>query len=62
MNTEMLDIIMFIGKLSYKTDELKKLVKESTKTKVEIKRRFGVNIVETLNRKVDILKASRVSL
>lgn len=56
---EMFDVINYMDKLNKKTEELKKMVKESTKTKTEIKSitRELVGIVGNLNRKVDILKA-----
>ncbi|KAI4470370.1 hypothetical protein MML48_1g16379 [Holotrichia oblita] len=59
-NREMTEVATFMGKVYNKTDALMKLVKESTKTKTEIKdmtRELG-HIVGILNRKVDILKAS----
>ncbi|KAK9721686.1 hypothetical protein QE152_g20786 [Popillia japonica] len=56
---EMREVQAFMMKLNEKTEELRKHVKESTKTKTEIKAvtRELVNIVGNLGRKIDVLKA-----
>ncbi|KAK9747267.1 hypothetical protein QE152_g5453 [Popillia japonica] len=60
----MLEVQTFMAKLNSKTEELKQLVKESTKTKTEIKAatRELVNIVGTLGRKMDILSVHYTAL
>ncbi|KAK9674993.1 hypothetical protein QE152_g40726 [Popillia japonica] len=64
ISKEMLEVQTFMAKLNSKTEELKQLVKESTKTKTEIKAatRELVNIVGTLGRKMDILSVHYTAL
>lgn len=56
----MAEVISYIERLIRKTEELKKLVEESTKTKTEIKSvtRDLVSTVTTLNKKVEYFKVS----
>ncbi|KAK9708702.1 hypothetical protein QE152_g27067 [Popillia japonica] len=55
----MREVQAFMMKLNEKTEEIRKHVKESTKSKTEIKAvtRELVNIVSPLGRKIDVLKA-----
>lgn len=57
IDPELNEVLKVVESLSRRTDELKKLIKESTKTKIKIKSssREISNIVSTLNRKMSIL-------
>ncbi|KAK9695523.1 Zinc knuckle [Popillia japonica] len=58
LSKEMWDVLKSMTQVNNKTEELKNLVKESTKTKTEIKiaTRSLVNIVSNLSRRIDTLK------
>ncbi|KAI4454261.1 hypothetical protein MML48_10g00007977 [Holotrichia oblita] len=61
---EMAEVLTFMDKLYNKTDSLRKVVQESTKTKTEIKTitRELVHIVGLLRKKVDALQTSHINL